>query len=290
MLLLESCFAAAPVVLGHFRPLILMPIGLLAGLPPAQVEAVLVHELAHIRRHDYLMNLLQQVVEGLLFYHPAVWWFSRVMRNEREKCCDEVVVSVTGQAHEYALALVALEQNRFSGRLPAIAVSGGNLMKRIHRLLYPELSSACCGPLLALAIFLASAGLSLAAWPSEPSKESPTASQSRAGSAATSSYSKWLNEDVVYIIDDAERAAFQKLTTDRSATISLSSSGSVEILLLARHQTSSKRSTTAGLLMPTSIFGQRPVRRAGRPTAGTCLLFTVPPTRSTPTPKGRRHR
>lgn len=88
-------------------------------------------------------------------------------------------------------------------------------MKRIHRLLYPKPSSASWGPLLALAIFLATAGLSLAAWPSEPSKESPTASQSRAGSAATSSYSKWLNEDVVYIIDDAERAAFEKLTTDQ---------------------------------------------------------------------------
>lgn len=60
-----------PVVLGHFRPLILLPIGLLAGLPPAQMEAVLVHELAHIRRHDYLMNLLERFAEGLLFYHPS---------------------------------------------------------------------------------------------------------------------------------------------------------------------------------------------------------------------------
>lgn len=213
VLLLESCLAEVPVVLGHFRPLILLPIGLLAGLPPAQMEAVLVHELAHIRRHDYLMNLLQRFAEGLLFYHPAVWWFSGVMRNEQEKCCDDVVVSVTGQAHEYALALVALEQSRFRGRQTAIAVTGGNLMKRIHRLLYPKPSSAPWSSLLAVAVFFATAWASYAAWQSEPSK--PSASQAQTGSTSISSYSKWLNEDVVYIIDDAERAAFQKLTRDQ---------------------------------------------------------------------------
>jgi beta-lactamase regulating signal transducer with metallopeptidase domain len=149
VLLLESCFAAVPVVLGHFRPLILLPIGLLAGLPPAQME-VLVHELAHIRRHDYLMNLLQRFAEA---YHPVVWWYSAVMRDEQEKCCDDVVVSFTGQAHEYALALVALEQSRFRGRQTAIAVTGGNLMKRIHRLLYPKRSGAPWSTLLAVAFF-----------------------------------------------------------------------------------------------------------------------------------------
>jgi GWxTD domain-containing protein len=212
VLLLESCLAEVPVVLGHFRPLILLPIGVLAGLPPAQMEAVLVHELAHIRRHDYLMNLLQRFAEGLLFYHPAVWWFSGVMRNEQEKCCDDVVVSVTGQAHEYALALVALEQSRFRGRQTAIAVTGGNLMKRIHRLLYPKPPSAPWSSLLAVAVFLSTTCASFAAWQSEPSKQST--SQAKTGSTATS-YSKWLNEDVVYIIDDGERAAFQKLTTDQ---------------------------------------------------------------------------
>ncbi|HEX8882084.1 MAG TPA: GWxTD domain-containing protein [Candidatus Acidoferrum sp.] len=215
VLLLESCFAAVPVVLGHFRPLILLPIGLLAGLPPAQAEAVLVHELAHIRRHDYLMNLLQRFAEGLLFYHPAVWWFAGVMRNEQEKCCDDIVVSVTGQAHEYALALVALEQSRFQGRQTAIAITGGNLMTRIHRLLYPKPSGAPWSTLLAVAVFFATACASVAAWQSEPSKQSPTPAPAQTGRSSLSSYSKWLNEDVVYIIEDAERAAFQKLTTDQ---------------------------------------------------------------------------
>lgn len=217
VLLLESCLTDVPVILGHFRPLILMPIGLLAGLPPAQVEAILLHELAHIRRHDYLMNALQRIAEGLLFYHPAVWWFSSVIRSEREKCCDDVVVSVTGKAHDYALALAALEQARFSGRQPAIAVTGGNLMKRIHRLLYPKRSSvsgASWGPLLAVAIFLATAGISLAAWKSEPSKHSPSGSQEQEAIRNQKTFQRWLDEGVIYIIDDAERAAFQKLATD----------------------------------------------------------------------------
>ena len=91
--LLESCLAEVPVVIGYVRPVILMPVGLLAGLPAGQVESILLHELAHIRRHDYLVNLLQTSVEGLLFYHPAVWWISGVIRAERENCCDDLVVA-----------------------------------------------------------------------------------------------------------------------------------------------------------------------------------------------------
>ena len=82
--LLESCLAEVPVVIGYVRPVILMPVGLLAGLPAGQIESILLHELAHIRRHDYLVNLLQIVVESLVFYHPAVWWISGVSRRARE--------------------------------------------------------------------------------------------------------------------------------------------------------------------------------------------------------------
>src|SRR5450432_3521995 len=92
--LMESCLAEAPVVIGFFRPVILLPIGLLTGLGAQQVEAILIHELAHVRRCDYLVSLLQKFVEGLLFYHPAVWWVSGVIRAERENCCDDVVVRV----------------------------------------------------------------------------------------------------------------------------------------------------------------------------------------------------
>ncbi len=92
--LLESCLAGVPVVMGHLRPVILMPVGLLTGLPAGQIESILLHELAHIRRYDYLANMLQTSVEGLLFYHPVVWWMSGVIRAEREHCCDDLAVSL----------------------------------------------------------------------------------------------------------------------------------------------------------------------------------------------------
>jgi GWxTD domain-containing protein len=205
--LLESCMADAPMVLGHFRPVILMPIGLLTGLPAGQIEAILVHELAHIRRFDYLVNVLERFMESLLFYHPAVWWMARVIRAERENCCDDVVVATRGNAHEYAVALAALEQNRWSGRQSAVAATGGSLMKRIRRLLYPEGPNGAWTPLFAALTLIVIVAATLPAW---------QGAQVRNDEATISSdaYVKWLNEDVVYIIASRERAAFQALTTD----------------------------------------------------------------------------
>jgi len=150
--LLESSLAEVPVVIGYLRPIVLMPVGLLAGLPTAQVEAILLHELAHIRRYDYLVNLLQVFVEGLLFYHPAVWWISGVMRTERENCCDDLVVSATGSALEYATALTALEQRREDAGM-VLAATGGSLVNRIQRLLgRPERRYAAVMPVFTAAI------------------------------------------------------------------------------------------------------------------------------------------
>jgi len=115
------------------------------------VEAILLHELAHIRRYDYVVNLMQVFVEGLLFYHPAVWWISGVMRAERENCCDDLVVAVTGGALEYAAALTALEMRR--GPREVLAVTGGNLVNRIQRLLgTPERRFATVMPVFTAAI------------------------------------------------------------------------------------------------------------------------------------------
>ena len=153
VVLLESLLADTPVVLGHFRPVVLVPLGFLAGLPADQVEAILLHELAHIGRSDYIMNVCQRLIEGLLFYHPAVWWISRVIRTERENCCDDRVVALRGDAHGYAVALTELEQNRLKQqwptREPAVAATGGNLMKRVKRLLYPKSASGIWAPTLA---------------------------------------------------------------------------------------------------------------------------------------------
>ena len=133
------------------------------------------------------------------------------MRLERENCCDDVVVSIRGNAHEYAVALAALEQNRLSGRQSAIAPTGGNLVKRIRRLLYPK-TNGPWAPFLAVTILIATGVVSLAAWESEPYESSSSAVQSEAERTLGPSYSKWINQDVVYIIDDSERAAFQRLT------------------------------------------------------------------------------
>jgi GWxTD domain-containing protein len=177
--LLESCLAEVPMVLGHFRPVILMPLGLLTGLPAEQVEAILLHELAHIRRADFLVNLCQRLIEGLLFYHPAVWWISKVIRNEREICCDDVVISISQRTHEYALALAALERNRISGREAAVAATGGTLVKRIHRLLYPKAPAGIWSPLVAVAILIATASIAVAALHPKSSQLNPVAVQTQ---------------------------------------------------------------------------------------------------------------
>ena len=214
VLLLESCLADVPMVIGHIRPVILMPVGVLAGLPAGQIEAILLHELAHIRRYDYLVNVLQRSVECLLFYHPAVWWISRVIRAERENCCDDVVVATSGNVQEYAVALATLEQNRWSGREPAVAASGGSLVKRIRRLLYPNGANSFWTPLFAAIIVITTSVVALSAWPAKPLQQSSAAPPRQAGHAEISAYDRWLNQEVPYIITDTERAAFKKLTTD----------------------------------------------------------------------------
>jgi GWxTD domain-containing protein len=170
--LLESCLADVPVVIGYARPVILMPVGLLAGLPVAQVEAILIHELAHIRRQDYLVNLMQTFVEGLLFYHPAVWWISGVIRAERENCCDDLAVAATGDARQYAAALAALEQNRGAAHELALAATGGSLVKRIRRLLQkPERPRAVWTPAISAGILVVSAGIALASWQTQTAQQ-----------------------------------------------------------------------------------------------------------------------
>ena len=136
---LGSAVVQVPAVIGWLRPVILLPASALTGLTPLQLDALLAHELAHVRRYDYVVNLLQSVVETLLFYHPAAWWVSQQVREEREHCCDDLAVAVCGDAHFYATALVGME--RLRGAPPAFALAatgpGGALMGRIRRLVAP---------------------------------------------------------------------------------------------------------------------------------------------------------
>lgn len=131
---LQSALVKMPVVVGYFRPAILLPLCVVAELPMAQLELILAHELAHIRRHDYLVNLLQMLVETLFFYHPAVWWLSRQIRNERENCCDDMAMATVGSRADYGRALLAIEELRTSSTALSVAAGGGSLLARIRRI------------------------------------------------------------------------------------------------------------------------------------------------------------
>ena len=138
----------SPVAAGCWKPMVLVPAALLANMPLDLLEALLAHELAHIRRHDYLVNLIQSAIESLLFYHPVVWWLSKQIRIEREQIADDIAARVIGEPHRLALALHELDvfqQDRLQrlGDLPGAfqlvpAANGGHLMSRIQRLIRPN--------------------------------------------------------------------------------------------------------------------------------------------------------
>lgn len=135
--LLESLQIDTPMVIGWLRPAVLLPTSVLTGLSPDELDAVLAHELAHIRRYDYLINLLQTFTETLLFYHPAVWLLSRRIRIEREYCCDDAAISVCGNKVNYARALAAVESCRQTPQL-AMSFLGRNrnmTLDRVRRIM-----------------------------------------------------------------------------------------------------------------------------------------------------------
>jgi GWxTD domain-containing protein len=193
---LESSLVHTPMVLGWLRPVLLTPVGMLTSMPVSQVESILLHELAHLYRRDPLVNLLQAVVETLLFYHPAVWWVSRMVRLEREKCCDDLVVAMQGDAKEYARALLVLEEQRCERLEPALAANGGELMQRIERLAGKKEEARGLGGALTLVCLVTLLGCLVAF-----------------GQQQTV-YDQWLKKDVVYIIKDDEKQTFVKLKTD----------------------------------------------------------------------------
>lgn len=130
----ESSLIRTPILFGWFKPVILTPLGLLAQLSNSQLEALLAHELGHVRRHDYLFNVLQSIVESVLFFHPAAWWISRRIRLEREFCCDDLAVTLCGDRVAYAEALASIEESR--GVIGSGLAAGDKpLVSRIKRVL-----------------------------------------------------------------------------------------------------------------------------------------------------------
>ena len=134
--LFESVRVTTPMVIGFIKPVVLLPIGLATGLSTKQIETILAHELAHIKRHDYLVNLLQSIVEIFYFFHPALWWLSAKVREEREHCCDDLAVQICGDKMAFAQALTQVEVFRQTPQLAmGFASKKGMMLRRIQRIL-----------------------------------------------------------------------------------------------------------------------------------------------------------
>ena len=175
--LLESARVAGPLVLGHLRPAILLPLGAVAGLPPSLLEALLAHELAHVLRRDYLLNLGLAVAEVLFFYHPAVWFMAGCLRAERENCCDDQAAALCGGDRlRVARALAELAELTAAPAAPRLALAAtgggrGQLLARVRRLVLAPPAAATrrerllAGALALLAVLSLSTGVGLAARP-----------------------------------------------------------------------------------------------------------------------------
>ncbi|WP_231425212.1 M56 family metallopeptidase [Pedobacter sp. Leaf250] len=135
--MVQSGIAKVPMVVGHFKPLILIPLGLLNGLSTVEVEAILAHELAHIKRRDYLVNLLQSFIEIVFFFNPAVLWVSQLIRTEREHCCDDLAISCVDDRKNYVKALIFCQEFKQCAPAYAMGINGknGSLLHRASRML-----------------------------------------------------------------------------------------------------------------------------------------------------------
>lgn len=149
---LVSTLVSSPVVIGCYRSLILLPASFATSVPLSQLEAILAHELAHVKRYDYFTNLIQTLMETLFFYHPAVWWLSSRIRIERENCCDDLVVKALNNHLDYGKALLAVEEYRTHSAVLALNARGGSLLARVRRILSVPADDAGHGSASVLAL------------------------------------------------------------------------------------------------------------------------------------------
>ncbi|MEM6700547.1 MAG: M56 family metallopeptidase, partial [Bacteroidota bacterium] len=211
--LLLSERISEPITFRHFRPVVLMPASMMTGLSAAQIETLLLHELAHIRRHDYIINLFQSVLEILFFFHPAVWWISRIVREEREHCCDDLVLQHQQHPMLYAEALLQIQANHYSLKTNLAMSAKGNhkpFTTRIQRLFgkYPTPNSIARGT---LAVLLVLGVLSVLAF-SLPSEKVDLKKRMEATTSSDT-----LPERVAVVVNlDNEQAREVSLVVDRS--------------------------------------------------------------------------
>lgn len=154
-----------PITFGFLKPIILFPIGLINQLSESEVEAILLHELAHIKRHDFLINILQNCIEITLFYHPVIWWISGKIRNIREECCDDMAISIQQNKATYAATLVQVQRYSLTSKINLVMTATGKkgqLTKRVHRLFTeksPEKQKRISFPLVLVFLLVGSVSL-----------------------------------------------------------------------------------------------------------------------------------
>ncbi|KQS26854.1 M56 family metallopeptidase [Dyadobacter sp. Leaf189] len=185
----ESECVTVPMVIGHLKPVVLVPMGMLAGMPTAQVEAILLHELAHIRRRDYLVNLIQIFCENIYCFNPALLWISYLIREEREHCCDEIAIEVMENKTSLVHALVSFQEYHHSGSLAQVAFAGrkNHLLDRIKRIINHNNKSLDAMEKVFVSISLVAAiALSAAVSPKSPDKGQSAGDHQRIYSEAVS--------------------------------------------------------------------------------------------------------
>lgn len=138
IVLLESQLVKVPSVNGFFKPIILIPVGLLSNLPQDQIEAILLHELAHIRRKDYFINLIQSFAEIIFFFNPGVLWLSSLLKEERENCCDDIAVGITKSKSKFVHALVSFQEYNMKQNELVMGFGGrkNHLLERAKRIIH----------------------------------------------------------------------------------------------------------------------------------------------------------
>lgn len=137
--LLQSAITRMPVAIGFLKPVVLFPAAMLASLPANEVEAILLHELAHIRRKDFLVNLLQSIVEIIFFFNPAVLWVSALIKIERENCCDDIAITITDSKQNYIKALLSFQEYNLPAEASLATAFAGEkkyLLDRVKRIIY----------------------------------------------------------------------------------------------------------------------------------------------------------
>lgn len=218
---------AGPLTFGFWRPVILLPAALISGMPVALLEALLAHELAHVRRWDYLVNLLQSVVEALLFFHPVVWFLSTRMRVEREQVADALAAEALGDPHRLATALHALSLHTSVARQAGLAMAarGGPLLGRIERLMLPPADTASAklawpALLLASASLLMQAAVPSAASHSRAAQQAAAPRPAQADLSAASLLQLPVNARHVLVLDEAGKVLISK---DADAVVPIAS-------------------------------------------------------------------